>query len=278
MSIDIFAAEHAVITGAFGSAVSIQWRFFHVSRAWMDQVRKKVKLGSVSANNAVHRSMIAALKSLMWKSSSKMFVQKLLHFLQDSSVHMDIMAHFTQKYLIDDKFMHWSAAYQPKIFTNMEINNYVESWHSQLKTNYLQRKRNRRLDYLLFVLVDDIHTDFMYNTARMAANIGRMNSETKEVRKRMVAAEETNELALEDMTQKVYIDKESAEATQHQKEGYEPTLDSAHPYDEEDDEENRILSKLSIDCHPRRNCECTHTFTESDEDPTNTEAAADNSK
>ena len=57
-------------------------------------------------------------------------------------------------------------------------------------------------------MIDDVHIDFMHNTARMAANIGRMNSETRETRKRMIAAEEINELSLEDMAQKVYIDEE----------------------------------------------------------------------
>ncbi|CEG80957.1 hypothetical protein RMATCC62417_15216 [Rhizopus microsporus] len=90
----------------------------------------------------------------------------------------------------------------------METNNYIESWHNQLKTNYLQRKRNRRLDRLIFILVDDVHTDFMHNTARMVVNIGRMSSETREARKRMITAEESNELSLEDMVQKVYIDEE----------------------------------------------------------------------
>ncbi|CEG78936.1 hypothetical protein RMATCC62417_13468 [Rhizopus microsporus] len=126
ITIDVPAAEHAAMMGVFGSAVSIQWCLFHVSRTWMDQIRKKVKLGSVSINNAVHRSMIA-LKSLMWESSTQMFTQKLLHFQQEFSVHTDFMARFTQKYLIDNKFMHWSAAYQTQIFTNMETNNYIES-------------------------------------------------------------------------------------------------------------------------------------------------------
>ncbi|CEG80634.1 hypothetical protein RMATCC62417_14937 [Rhizopus microsporus] len=48
----------------------------------------------------------------------------------------------------------------------------------------------------------------MHNTARMAVNIGRMSSETREARKRMTATEDINELALEDMVQKVYIDEE----------------------------------------------------------------------
>ena len=109
------------------------------------------------------------------------------------------MAHFTQKYLIDDEFMRWSATYQPQILTNMEMNNNIESWHNQLKTNYLQRKRNRRLDHLIFILV---HTDFMHDTTRMSINIGRMSSETREARKRMIAAEVINELSLEGILMK----------------------------------------------------------------------------
>ncbi|CEG82339.1 hypothetical protein RMATCC62417_16420 [Rhizopus microsporus] len=49
----------------------------------------------------------------------------------------------------------------------------------------------------------------MHNTTRIATNIGRMSSETREARKRMIAAEELNELSLEDMVQKVYIDEEA---------------------------------------------------------------------
>ncbi|CEI97822.1 hypothetical protein RMCBS344292_11947 [Rhizopus microsporus] len=42
----------------------------------------------------------------------------------------------------------------------------------------------------------------------MVANIGRMSSEAREARKRMIAAEEINELSLENMVQKVYIEEE----------------------------------------------------------------------
>ncbi|CEI95583.1 hypothetical protein RMCBS344292_09765 [Rhizopus microsporus] len=90
----------------------------------------------------------------------------------------------------------------------MERSSYIESWHSQLKTNYLQRKENRRLGRLIFILVDDVHANFMHNTTRMTANIGRMISKIRETRKRMIAAEEINELSLEDMAQKVHIDEE----------------------------------------------------------------------
>ncbi|KAG1171981.1 hypothetical protein G6F70_007593 [Rhizopus microsporus] len=42
----------------------------------------------------------------------------------------------------------------------------------------------------------------------MTTNIGRMSSETRDARKRMIVVKEINELSLEDMAQKVYIDEE----------------------------------------------------------------------
>ena len=103
-------------------------------------------------------------------------------------------------YLEHERVFKWARAYQIQTFTNMETNNYIESWHNQLMTTYLQRKRNRRLDF--FILVDDVHTGFMHNTARMAADIRRMGSKTREARKRMIAAEEINELPLEGILMK----------------------------------------------------------------------------
>ena len=118
------------------------------------------------------------------------------------------MLYFKNYYLEYECAFKWTRAYQIQILTNVETNNYIESWHDQLKTNYLQRKRNRRLDRLIFILIDDVHDNFMHNTARMAANIGRISSGIREARKRMIAAEEINELSLEDMAQKVHIDEE----------------------------------------------------------------------
>ncbi|ORE12015.1 hypothetical protein BCV72DRAFT_616 [Rhizopus microsporus var. microsporus] len=43
-------------------------------------------------------------------------------------------------YLEHECFFKWARVYQIKIFTNMETSNYIESWHNQLKTNYLQRE------------------------------------------------------------------------------------------------------------------------------------------
>ncbi|CEG80362.1 hypothetical protein RMATCC62417_14714 [Rhizopus microsporus] len=70
----------------------------------------------------------------------------------------------------------------------METNNYVESWHKQLKTTYLNRKSNRRVDRLIFILVRDILLDYVQNVNRM--------SHEKRRRAREVSAEDVNEAIL----------------------------------------------------------------------------------
>ncbi|KAI8876940.1 hypothetical protein K501DRAFT_199290, partial [Backusella circina FSU 941] len=45
---------------------------------------------------------------------------------------------------------HWCKTFQLQYDINMEANNYIESWHNQLKTTYLKRKPNRRLHRLIY--------------------------------------------------------------------------------------------------------------------------------
>ncbi|ORE18675.1 hypothetical protein BCV71DRAFT_162788, partial [Rhizopus microsporus] len=83
-----------------------------------------------------------------------------------------------------------TRAYQPDRYTNMETNNYVESWHNQLKTSYLQRRRNRRVDRLVYILVNDVEEDFISNINRIRMNVGRMGPEARKERRRELEAEE----------------------------------------------------------------------------------------
>lgn len=92
---------------------------------------------------------------------------------------------------------HWVASFQPLVFTNMETNNYVENWHNQLKTVYLHRKRNRRVDRLIYILVNDVKPDFIQNISRITLNIGRMGPEER--RRRELDAEAINEASVPTM-------------------------------------------------------------------------------
>ena len=49
-----------------------------------------------------------------------------------------------------------------------------------MKTVYLGRKkRNRRVDRLISVLVDDVKSDYIYNICRITLNVGRMDPEER---------------------------------------------------------------------------------------------------
>ena len=97
------------------------------------------------------------------------------------------------------RFTRWCAAFQPDISTNMETNNFVESWHNQLKTWYFERRRNRRLDTLIAVLVEDVDYDMQATRQIRSLNIGRMTANERERRKREIRAEAIALPILKDM-------------------------------------------------------------------------------
>ncbi|KAG2212839.1 hypothetical protein INT45_008669, partial [Circinella minor] len=70
----------------------------------------------------------------------------------------------------------WNVSYQPEVFHAMQTNNYVESWHNQLKSCYLKRKRTHRLDVLVEVLVEEVAFDIKQEVSRLSVNVGRMGA------------------------------------------------------------------------------------------------------
>ncbi|KAF1807708.1 hypothetical protein FB192DRAFT_1339039 [Mucor lusitanicus] len=80
----------------------------------------------------------------------------------------------------------------------METNNFVKSWHNQLKTGYLGRKKNRRIDRLVWILANDVGPDYINNLHRIKLNAGRMGPEQRRVRTREMKAEVINDTMMID--------------------------------------------------------------------------------
>ncbi|KAI8091661.1 hypothetical protein BDF21DRAFT_409898 [Thamnidium elegans] len=97
--------------------------------------------------------------------------------------------------------MRWASCYQPDIYTNMETNNYVLSWHNQLKMTYLKRKPNKRVDRLIYVLVHDVGEDYELNVKRLLLKLGRMGPEER--RRRQLNAEKFAMEVIPDMNQSI---------------------------------------------------------------------------
>ncbi|CEP20073.1 hypothetical protein [Parasitella parasitica] len=198
ITIDVSATEHAAITAVYPEA-TIQWCLFHVNRAWMGKIRELAKLGSTALNHQAHREIITGSKALMWEKNQETFLLKLLAFYTKYSQYPKFLNYMDRTYLNREKFVHWSSALQPQVYSNMETNNFVERWHNQLKATYLGRKRNRRVDRLIYILVKDVEPDYIQNINRITLNAGRKGPEERRRRRRQLTAESINEAILSTM-------------------------------------------------------------------------------
>lgn len=240
ITIDMSSAELNAINTVYPGVV-VQWCLFHVGRAWMSKIRELIKLGSSSLNAQAHKSVITVLKKLMWEKNKPAFINMLRSFIFDYQMYPEFMEYFKKKYLDNDAFTRWSSAFQPQIFTNMETNNYVESWHNQLKTTYLNRKRNRRVDRLVYILVNDVLPDYIQNINRMYLNIGRMSPEERRRRVREMSAENVNEAILA-----TRIFEASDLGDDRQKSGYRVTSF----------EDENIYYEIVVEQEQMKSCDC----------------------
>ncbi|CEI92054.1 hypothetical protein RMCBS344292_06328 [Rhizopus microsporus] len=201
ITIEMSNVEENAIRSIFPS-INIQWCLFHVLRAISQQVRAKLVLESLSDSKRAHQEDISQLKGMMWENSRAEYTRKLSQFIQEFSIYPAFMLYFKNNYLDNNKFIKWTRVYQPDKYTNKEINNYVESWHNQVKTSYLQR-RNRRVDRLVCILINDVEEDFISNINRIRMNVGRMGPEAREARRRELEAEEASIHVAMDMISEV---------------------------------------------------------------------------
>jgi hypothetical protein len=116
---------------------------------------------------------------MIWEKNTTEFNKSLVQFLTDFGEHIELIKYIRTFYFLKDSFMRWGCCYQPAAYTILETDNYVESWHNQLKTTHLKRKPNRRVDRLTYILVKDVEEDYQKNVYRLMLNVGRMGPEER---------------------------------------------------------------------------------------------------
>ncbi|KAG0745721.1 hypothetical protein G6F57_007065 [Rhizopus arrhizus] len=84
----------------------------------------------------------------------------------------------------------------------MRANNYIESWHNQLRSVYLKRIKNRILDRLAFILINDVESDLKLDVERICSKVGRMGPELRRRRQREMVADSIPEDRMIEMISK----------------------------------------------------------------------------
>ncbi|PPQ68734.1 hypothetical protein CVT24_007561 [Panaeolus cyanescens] len=74
-----------------------------------------------------------------------------------------VVAYLETEWLPSDTLKQWSAMYRTErtIFQACDTNMLVEAWHHLLKGKFMQGKRNRRLDHLIYLLVKEVMPYFI---------------------------------------------------------------------------------------------------------------------
>lgn len=118
----------------------------------------------------------------MWEQNREEFFKKWKDFKETWSVHQSTFVdYFENQWMGEDQYPRWARCYHPEVYTNMLMNNYVESWHSQLKTVYLQRKYPRHIDFLIYILVEEVELDMVSIIKQRAARNGALANHQRHI-------------------------------------------------------------------------------------------------
>lgn len=118
---------------------------WHVGRNWTAQLKKQI------SSSDKRKDLSQKLETLMSSKNEQDFATMLKHILDHGADPdlADFVQYFKSQYAGNPEL--WGYCFREGIHLN--TNNYLESMHNELKTNYLGGKHNARLDKLLYVLV-----------------------------------------------------------------------------------------------------------------------------
>ncbi|XP_046384220.1 uncharacterized protein LOC124154490 [Ischnura elegans] len=145
---------------------------WHVKRNWHKNLHQKVK------NKELITEVNEVLETLIEEKNDTVFNAMLNSFLAKYS---DQAGEFT-KYFKDyycSKKEKWAMCYRNFPHAATDTNMFVESFHNKLKSHYLNRKVNRRLDDLIQVLLTihkTVHLGLAYKRMSKKPPLGFQNS------------------------------------------------------------------------------------------------------
>ncbi|KAF9944185.1 hypothetical protein BGZ70_004935, partial [Mortierella alpina] len=77
-------------------------------------------------------------------------------------------------YFTEDRRVLWMKSYRQDVYYGaMDTNNYVESWHNQLKTNHLKNHYRARPDRILYILTTSVLEAFKKEEFGAIFQVGR---------------------------------------------------------------------------------------------------------
>ncbi|OAD80270.1 hypothetical protein PHYBLDRAFT_160921 [Phycomyces blakesleeanus NRRL 1555(-)] len=136
------------------------------------------------------------LRHILIESNEDMFLRAIEDFKRIVQEQPQFLKYFEKKWTENEELLQrWRCPYISQQHQRYVTNNYVESWHNQLKTIYFGRTRIRRLDRLIFILTNDVEFYFEQEVERIHFNNGKMGPIDNELaRNSFVASKIQNDM------------------------------------------------------------------------------------
>lgn len=200
ITIDCCIAEVNAIKAALPET-GIHYCGFHVLKAWkVTGLGKKVKLDASYTTEQLatyKKGLLDDLNSILREGDKTKFLEKISAMKTKFAAQSNFITYFENNWSRTEELLgRWGKPYVAENHRRYLTNNYIESWHNQLKTVYFGRARNRRLDRLSFILTGDVEFYFEQEVERIALNNGKMSPLERELSLRSYKANQVEDTKL----------------------------------------------------------------------------------
>ncbi|CAD6907644.1 unnamed protein product [Tilletia controversa] len=228
MMIDCSVTEVGAIRNAFPtpSTPTILFCDWHMLKAMTASSKLKVKGHGghppgalrISDNQQTQRRAREGFIKLMNASTREAFASAASAYLAEWRCCPDWVKYVEEQWLTRKEV--WARAWRQEAHRGVDTNNFVESWHNQLKTLYLGLMRKQGVDVLLWFLLRQCVQDHRTNELRITLGLQAcaLSKSDREAKRKATALAYAEALALlsQDDEGAITIDSFSASGTQYQ--------------------------------------------------------------
>ncbi|CEP17264.1 hypothetical protein [Parasitella parasitica] len=166
--IDCSPTEIGAIQNVFKNEVQVLLCHWHIKRAWETNIKKHIKEDKATKEAEGRRvSVRAALNGLMYAKTSEEFDLSLALFNMKFKKYDSFLVYFNNLWI--PKKQSWCLAWSEH--ASFRTNNLIESYHNQIKSLYLGRSRNLRVDHIVYLLAKVIIVDYRQDNLKTYVSI-----------------------------------------------------------------------------------------------------------
>lgn len=181
--IDCSQTEITAIRSAFPS-VNISLCHWHIKRAWEMHIKKEIKISNAThETKAMQEQARVFLNSMMHATDEGVFYSIYESFKLKFKDFMGFVAYFDKQWL--ERCDIWCKAWRRD--ATFHTNNLIESYHNKLKTIYLGRSRNLRVDRLVYMLSQIVILDYRQEALQTLIGIRPVALNAREKKRKSTA-------------------------------------------------------------------------------------------